>query len=93
MSRTVTLVDYTGEYNYSDPVSDEYTLMLGQLIFTVLPPDEIDTVDVLAVLVQNLLCMAKTVGVKSLDIHEPKFGSCTISIYHSRDYRNPNIDK
>jgi len=87
MPRKIILVDFDGEHQYQGAASSEHAMLLGQLIFSVLPPGEVETIEVLDALAQNLLCMSKTLGVKTLDIYDKNYGSCTISIAHPKDIR------
>jgi len=88
MQRKVTLVDFDGEHKYQGEASAEHAMMLGQLIFATLPPGETETIEVLNAIVQNLFCMSKTLGVKTLDVYDENYGSCTISIDHPKDIRS-----
>jgi len=87
MKRLVTIVDFDGEHQFQGEASAEYSMVLGQLIFAALPPGEIETIEVLDAIVQNLLCMSKTLGIKTIDVYDENYGSCTISIDHPRDIR------
>jgi hypothetical protein len=83
MQITMLIVDSTGVHTFHNVASDKELLLLGKIIFKTIPPSNTTALALLESMVQNTMCLAHVMGIKTADIESKNYGSCTLSISYN----------